>query len=171
MRPGITNDELLAIHLTEPIPRFKSQRRRGSWNRRSATTNLLMSTFTSFAVIGAGDIGKLIVEALVAQKVSVVLFTRPSSTVKKNIPGAKTVVVEYADQKRISQVLTENRVEVIISSVGNEGIPTQRIFADAAKTAGSKLFVPSEYGMPTHGTAGTESLLASKDSFAGQYAI
>lgn len=130
-----------------------------------------MSTFTSFAVIGAGDIGKLIVEALVAQKVSVVLFTRPSSSVKKNITGAKTVVVDYADQEAISRILTENKVEVIVSTIGGEGIPSQRVFADAAKTAGLKLFVPSEYGMPTHGTAGTASLLASKDSFAGRYSI
>lgn len=58
-------------------------------------------------------------------------------------------------------------MEVVISALAYGVLPTQRPLADAAKEADVKLFVPSEYGMPTE--AGKEGHLATKSEFAGEW--
>lgn len=123
-----------------------------------------MSTYKSFAVVGAGPaLGKYIVEALLAQNASVVVFTRPESN--RTFPGAKTVPVDYSDEAAITKHLQENKVEVLVSVVGTEIRKVQGVLADAAKKAGVKLFVPSEFGNPSDGY--TEGLFAQKNDTAG----
>jgi hypothetical protein len=39
----------------------------------------------------------------------------------------------------------------MLSTLGHEGVGIQKPLADAAKLAAVKLFVPSEFGSPTHG--------------------
>ena len=59
-------------------------------------------------------------------------------------------------------------MEVVISTLAYGALPAQRTIADAAKEAGVKLFVPSEYGMPTEG--GKEGHIAIKSEVAGKSA-
>ena len=59
-------------------------------------------------------------------------------------------------------------MEVVISALAFGALPAQRTIADAAKEAGVKLFVPSEYGMPTEG--GKEGVTVIKSGVAGKSA-
>lgn len=61
--------------------------------------------------------------------------------------GAKVVPVDYSDKAALKRALTG--VDVIISMVRQEGLTTQVDMAEVAKEAGVKLFLPSEFGMPT----------------------
>jgi hypothetical protein len=76
--------------------------------------------------------------------------------------------VDYTDVKTLASILQEHNVEVIISALAYGALPAQRSIADAAKEAGIKLFLPSEYGMPTEG--GKDGHLAIKSEFAGKFA-
>ncbi|KAH7921159.1 NAD(P)-binding protein [Leucogyrophana mollusca] len=122
------------------------------------------STFKSFAVVGAGNtIGIPIVHALLSHSVPVVVLTRPSSS--KELPAAATIApVDYFDVGAVSRILKAHKVDVLVSALGFEGFPAQKPLADACKEAGVKLFVPSEFGMPTEG--GTDGMLLSKSQTA-----
>jgi len=124
-----------------------------------------MSKYTSFAVIGAGLIGAPVVEALLAKKVSVVVITREGSKTKTQIPaGAKSASVDLTNVDKVAEILREHKVEVVVSTVGVPGLPTQPILGDASKLAGVKLFVPSEFGYSTIGQK--EGTLGLKQKFA-----
>ncbi|KAJ7121802.1 hypothetical protein C8R43DRAFT_1033493 [Mycena crocata] len=117
-----------------------------------------MSSFTSFAIVGAGRIGRPIATALSTKGLSVVVLSRSDG---KSIGGVKTVVVDTSDAVAVSKALKDHNVEVVISTLGQEGIiSVQRTIAEASQAAGVKLFVPSEFGMPTHGY--TEGLFKVK---------
>ncbi|KAH7905405.1 hypothetical protein BJ138DRAFT_1138287 [Hygrophoropsis aurantiaca] len=90
---------------------------------------------------------------LLAQNASVLILTRPSSTAE--FPsGAKVVHVEYSDESAVASALHENGIEVVAS--------VHRSLW--RRPAGVKLFVPSEFGMPTEGA--TEGHLVHKANFA-----
>jgi hypothetical protein len=110
-----------------------------------------MSVYKSFAVVGAGRLGSGLLSALAAKEnISVILLSRPGST--KTAPSNVQVVpVDYTDVTAVSAVLKEHKVDVILSTLGHEGVGTQKSLADAAKLAAVKLFVPSEFGLPSHG--------------------
>ncbi|KAJ7246109.1 hypothetical protein B0H12DRAFT_1187384 [Mycena haematopus] len=110
-----------------------------------------MSTYKSFAIVGAGGLGKHILSAFAATpNISVILLSRPGST--KSAPsGVQVVQVDYADAAAVSVVLKTHKIDVIISTINAEGAGVQKVLADAAKLASVKLFVPSEFGMPTAG--------------------
>ncbi|KAG9314734.1 hypothetical protein JVU11DRAFT_5543 [Chiua virens] len=123
--------------------------------------------YTSFAVAGAGPtIGARIVQALINRGASVVALARPGSTSTQNslCQGVKLATVDYTDVNSLTSILKENKVEVVISALAFGALPAQRPIAEAAKEAGVKLFVPSEYGMPTEG--GKDGHLVIKSEFA-----
>ncbi|KIJ60112.1 hypothetical protein HYDPIDRAFT_183740 [Hydnomerulius pinastri MD-312] len=123
--------------------------------------------YTSFAVAGAGPtIGGRIAAALVSRGASVVALVRPGSSSAESplLAGAKVAAVDYADVKAVAAVFREHKVEVVVSGLAYGALPAQTPLADAAKEAGVKLFVPSEFGMPTEG--GKEGHLALKSQFA-----
>ncbi|KAH7921161.1 NAD(P)-binding protein [Leucogyrophana mollusca] len=119
------------------------------------------STFKSFAVVGAGNtIGIPIVHALLSHNVPVVVLTRPSSS-SKGLPAAATIApVDYFNVGAVSHILKAHKVDVLVSTLAFEGFPAQKPLADACKEAGVKLFVPSEFGMPTEGA--TDGMLLYK---------
>jgi len=119
-------------------------------------------TYSSFAVVGAGpSIGLKIVSALLETGASVVVLSRAPKDVP---PGAKLVIVDYTSTSSAAQVLKEHGVEVIVSALSFYALEAQGPLAQAAKDAGVKLFVPSEYGMPSEG--GKEGHLLAKSNFA-----
>ncbi|KAF5387861.1 hypothetical protein D9615_000160 [Tricholomella constricta] len=122
-----------------------------------------MSKYSSFAVVGAGFVGLPITKALTRKNASVVVLTRSSSKTDLG-DGVKVAPINYTDIAAIIRVLKENRVEVVISTLGSEGLASQNTIAEAAKAAGVKLFVPSEFGVPTEGS--TEGIFAVKDKSA-----
>jgi len=123
--------------------------------------------YKNIAVIGAGTIGGPIVEALVSEGAVVTVVTRPeSSDVKSFPPGVKTISIGLTDIPALAAAFKEHQIEVVISTVGIPGLPHQKLIADAAKQAGVKLFVPSEFGLPTAGK--TEGKLVAKDQ-VGEY--
>ncbi|KAL5513171.1 hypothetical protein ACEPAH_3569 [Sanghuangporus vaninii] len=112
-----------------------------------------MSGYQSFAVVGAGVIGKYIVDALIEKKdagviSSVAVLSRSANTHKDLASkGAKVVAVDYNSAFSIQSALSG--VDVVISTIGNDNLEVQDNLVLAAKAAGVKLFVPSEFGFPS----------------------
>jgi len=124
-----------------------------------------MSTYTSFAVIGAGSIGTPVIEALIAKGASVVVITRPGSSTASKVPkGAKSASVDLKSATALAEAFRTHNVEVVVSTIGHPGLPDQPTIAEGAKLAGVKLFVPSEFGYSTIGL--TEGELGVKNKFA-----
>ncbi|KAF7341119.1 NmrA domain-containing protein [Mycena venus] len=106
-----------------------------------------MSAYKSFAVVGAGTLGLPVLNALAAaQDVSVILLSRPGSTTKTVSSGVEVIPVDFADAAAVAAVLKKKSL------------------VDAAKLAAVKLFVPSEYGLPTEGH--TDGPLGAKNQIA-----
>jgi len=121
-----------------------------------------MSGYKNFAVIGAGSIGTFIVHQLLTDKASgtindVIVLTRQGS--KPTVgTGAKLVTVDYSNKESVKKALTG--VDVVISTLAMKALDVQPGIAEAAKKAGVKLFVPSEFGGPTEGA--TDGLFGAK---------
>ncbi|TFK47419.1 NAD-P-binding protein [Heliocybe sulcata] len=126
-----------------------------------------MSGFKTIALAGAGNIGKFIAEELLKLKASgtitsVVVLTRGSSSdnlASLEKQGAKIAKVDYSSADSLTSALSG--VDVVISTLGGNALTTQGPLADAAKKAGVKLFVPSEFGVVTEGR--TEGVLSFKN--------
>ncbi|KAJ7777331.1 hypothetical protein B0H16DRAFT_1683984 [Mycena metata] len=123
-----------------------------------------MSAYKSFAVVGGGVVGLPIVNALAAKNVSVILLSRPGSSAKIVPSGVKVVEVDTSDAAAVAAVFKEHKVDVVLSTVTTLAASAQKPLVDGAKEAGVKLFVPSEYGMPTDGH--TEGVLGAKNEIA-----
>lgn len=62
--------------------------------------------------------------------------------------GAEFKNIDYDTEETFKPAF--EGVDVLISTVSTAILLTQREFATAAKVAGVKLFLPSEFGVPTH---------------------
>ncbi|KAF7310461.1 NmrA domain-containing protein [Mycena chlorophos] len=111
------------------------------------------SSYTSFAVLGAGKIGGPIIAGLAAKPtLCVVVLGRPGSKSLEDLPaGVKVAAVDTTDVAAVAAVLKEHEVEVVVSALSTHAITAQEPIAKAAKEASVKLFVPSEFGFPTDG--------------------
>ncbi|KAH7099990.1 NAD(P)-binding protein [Auriculariales sp. MPI-PUGE-AT-0066] len=115
----------------------------------------LQLTYKAFAVAGgAGGIGAMITKALLAQGAEVNVLSRSTSIVVPQ--GATVKKVDYTDAGSLSSAL--QGVQVVVSALSQGGFAYQPALADAAKAAGVQLFVPSEYGSPTHDLPSTSLL-------------
>ncbi|KAJ7659541.1 hypothetical protein DFH06DRAFT_1269108 [Mycena polygramma] len=123
-----------------------------------------MSTYKSFAVVGGGRVGIPIVNALAAQNVSVVLLSRPASASKPVLSGVPVVRVDLTDAAAVAAVFKEHGIDVVLATMTVFAAAAQKAVVQAAKLAAVKLFVPSEYGMPTDGQ--TEGILGDKNKIA-----
>lgn len=110
--------------------------------------------YKSFAIVGAGPhIGIPIVKAFLAIGAPILVIARPTSTntsaLPDDDPNLKVVRADYTSTSEVSAVLRENKVDVLISTVTFVfgGVVVQDVLANAAKEAGVKLFVPSEFGV------------------------
>jgi nucleoside-diphosphate-sugar epimerase len=129
-----------------------------------------MSVYKSFAVVGGGKLGLPILNALAAKGVSVILLSRPGSATKTVPSGVPVVEVDSSDAAAVAAVFKEHKIDVVLATLGAAATAAQKPLVDAAKLAGVKLFVPSEYGFATDGSAETESILTNKDKIAGDSA-
>ncbi|KAG6837993.1 hypothetical protein H0H93_008387 [Arthromyces matolae] len=128
--------------------------------RRKRIKPVGMANYSSFAVVGAGYVELPMIRALLRHKVSVLIL---SHSPRHDLPeGVSTVQVNYTDIASINHALREHRVEVVISTLdAAESLSPQNWIAEASKGAGVKLFLPSEFSMPTVGA--TVNFLAIKD--------
>ena len=135
-----------------------------------------MSGYTNFAVVGAGDIGRYIVEQLLKDKAAgtvkeVVVLTRQVKNSSNNyvtryvlntplavdFQGSKTtfqgdakvIQVDYSNDESIKHALTG--VDVIISTISGKALDVQAEIAAVAKEVNVKLFVPSEFAGVSEG--------------------
>jgi uncharacterized protein YbjT (DUF2867 family) len=84
---------------------------------------------------------------------------------KTTIQGdAKVARVDYSNDESIKRSLTG--VEVVISTISGEALDLQGKIAAAAKEAGVKLFIPSDFGNITEGE--TEGLFGAKANIQSQ---
>ncbi|CAK5266030.1 unnamed protein product [Mycena citricolor] len=112
-----------------------------------------MSSYSSFALVGAGTLGGPVLAALAGQtSAKVILLSRSAS---KTVPANVQVVQvpSYDDVPAVTATLRAHNVEVIVSTLNTAAILAQLPLADAAKQAGVKLFVPSEFGLSTEGAS------------------
>lgn len=139
--------------------------------------------YKNIAVIGAGTIGNPIakvssrsdgylrsklltiayIQALLAEGANVIVVARAESTSAKDLPSEiKVISVTLTDVPALAASFKEHKIEVVVSTVAHSALPHQHFLADAAKQAGVKLFLPSEYGFSTIGVSEGELGLKSK---------
>ncbi|TFY63180.1 hypothetical protein EVG20_g6422 [Dentipellis fragilis] len=118
-----------------------------------ATSHHKMSTFTTFAIAGAGNIGIFIAEEFLKRKTAskarrVLILTRSSGDDGKfkelKNKGAEVVTVDYDKKDSLTAALTG--IDVVLSTLSFIDLGPQSSLAIAAKDVGVKLFAPSEYG-------------------------
>jgi len=127
-----------------------------------------MSGYKNFAIVGAGTLGKYIVQQFQKEKKAgtvndVVVLTRQGSntTVEGDV---KVIPVDYSNPESIKAAVTG--VDVVISTIAGAALDVQRKIAEAAKEAGVKLFIPSEFGGVTEGES--EGLFGQKANIQDQ---
>ncbi|TFY63184.1 hypothetical protein EVG20_g6426 [Dentipellis fragilis] len=118
-----------------------------------------MSDFKTVAVAGVGNVGTDIIEELLEKQSEgrldkIVLLTRSLSSKAAEAfttRGVQVATVDYADEASLLAALTG--VDVVVSTVGHIAVQdgSQATLARAAKEAGVRLFLPSEYGGVTGG--------------------
>jgi uncharacterized protein YbjT (DUF2867 family) len=106
-------------------------------------------------------------QALLSEGANVVVVTRPESSSAKSLPSdVKVVSAGLKDVPALAAAFKEHNIEVVVSTVSMEALADQKFLADAAKQAGVKLFLPSEFGYSTIGQ--TEGELGLKAE-VGEY--
>ncbi|KAH7487769.1 Phenylcoumaran benzylic ether reductase PT1 [Phytophthora ramorum] len=108
-----------------------------------------MSTYTKFAIIGAGGVGGTVADELLKKgdAVSVAILTRDESKPELQafkVRGATLHQVSYDDEEAVTRALAAS--EVVVSTVSPYHMDVQKSVVPAAKAAGIQLFVPAEYG-------------------------
>lgn len=97
-----------------------------------------MSGYTTFAVVGAGNIGSAITEELFKAGSQVRVLSR---TADKKVPeGAEVVAVDYESVDSLANAL--KGVDVVLVTLGNAGVGFQKPVLEASKQAGVKLVAP-----------------------------
>src|SRR6266404_566475 len=144
-----------------------------------------MSGYKNFAIVGAGVLGSFTVRQLLKDKavgtinevvvltrqvclyasVTAALVTRHGQGSKTTVEGdAKVVAVDYSNKESVKEAL--HGVDVVICTISGTAIHLQAGIAAAAKEAGVKLFIPSEFGNISEGE--TEGLIGRKAAIQNQ---
>ncbi|CAN9221821.1 unnamed protein product [Alternaria alternata] len=106
-----------------------------------------MSTVENVVLLGKGLLGSSVLTALVDAGFKVTLLGRPMNR-KDGLPvGAKFAVVDYNSIDSLEAAFRGQ--DAIVSTVGMEAIPGQKLVIDAAIKAGVKRFIPSDFGALT----------------------
>ncbi|ETN09253.1 hypothetical protein PPTG_11707 [Phytophthora nicotianae INRA-310] len=100
-----------------------------------------MSTFTKFAIVGAGGVGSGVAEYLLQAKATVTILTRDDTKVELQAfkeRGVSLVKVNYDNEASLKAALTGN--EVVVCTIHAYHHSIQFAVARAAKAAGLQLF-------------------------------
>ncbi|ORY70031.1 uncharacterized protein BCR38DRAFT_98117 [Pseudomassariella vexata] len=106
-----------------------------------------MSSIKNVAVVGAsGNVGKAIVDALLAADFTVTALTRASSN--STFPsGVAVQKVDYESVDSLKSALQGQ--DAVVSAAATAAIGNQHPIVDAAVATGVKRFIPSEFGVNT----------------------
>lgn len=112
-----------------------------------------MAPIKNVAVIGgSGNVGKAIVQELLAAGFVVTALTRSSSS--STFPdGVKVKKVDYESIDSLKEAFGGQ--DVVVSAIATPAVQGQKTIIDAAIAAGVKRFIPSEFGINTRITGGT----------------
>jgi uncharacterized protein YbjT (DUF2867 family) len=116
-----------------------------------------MSSYSSIALFGAGPaLGDYFVKALAAStSISFIVVTRPESTSSERLPpGTSIVAADLTNLEQLTALFNDHKIDAVISTLGFAGRESQPIIASAAKAAGVRLFVLSDFGFPSLGATG-----------------
>ncbi|KAA1475519.1 NAD-P-binding protein [Dentipellis sp. KUC8613] len=120
-----------------------------------------MSSFKTFAIAGVGNVGVHIAEELLKKQqagvvTDLVILSRSSSkneSAEKLVSqGARIASVDYTSEASLISAL--QGIDVVISTVSHHQLDIQPLLTFAAKEAGVRLFVPSEFGNPSDDAEG-----------------
>ncbi|KAF3400639.1 hypothetical protein DPV78_005408 [Talaromyces pinophilus] len=104
-----------------------------------------MSTIENVTLVGgSGLLGKFVLEKLLASNkfnVQVLQRAGSSSTYAETV---KVVEADFEDPQSLTASLKGQ--DAVVSTVGDKGIPGQKLLIDAAITAGVRRFLPSNFG-------------------------
>lgn len=132
------------------------------------------TSLKNIALVGAGGIGTTILRALVkTKKANVIVLTRASpnpKTLPPDLAAVPIIEADYTDVSAVTAILKSHDIEILISTL-SPAYQVQYDLADAAKASGTvKLFVPSEWGIPSEGAKqrGEDNLIAVKDAVVGK---
>ncbi|KAG1710662.1 hypothetical protein DVH05_013387 [Phytophthora capsici] len=106
-----------------------------------------MSTFTKFAVVGAGGVGSSVVNDLLKANATVTILTRDDTKAELQLlkeQGATLKKVNYDDETSVKAALLGS--EVVVCAIAAQHHTSQFLIARAAKAADIELFVPTEFG-------------------------
>ncbi|TFK47436.1 NAD-P-binding protein [Heliocybe sulcata] len=128
-----------------------------------------MSTMKNFIIAGAGCMGQYVAEEFLklianCEGSNLTILTRSSPSGNAILEklaklGAHIVTVDYRSHESLVSALTD--ADVLISVIGGYEDKADYALADAAKAAGVKLFLPSEWGLYSRGI--TDGIYASHD--------
>jgi len=121
-----------------------------------------MSPIKNVAIIGgSGNVGRPIIEELVAAGFNVTALTRATST--STFPEGVTVKkVDFSSPESLKEAFAGQ--DAVVSAIGSAAVGSQQPIIDAAIAAGVKRYIPSEFGINTRLTPGTTigKILAGK---------
>ncbi|RDW60600.1 hypothetical protein BP6252_11983 [Coleophoma cylindrospora] len=105
----------------------------------------MSSTIKNVAIIGAaGALGSVILDKLIASGQFNVKVLRRSGSKSIVTAGIDIAEVDFTSLDSLKSALAGQ--DAVVSAVGNEGIESQILLADAAASVGVKRFIPSEFG-------------------------
>lgn len=121
-----------------------------------------MSPIKNVAIIGgSGNVGRPILEELVAAGFNVTALTRATST--STFPEGVTVKkVDFGSTESLKEAFAGQ--DAVVSAIATAAVGSQQLIIDAAIAAGVKRYIPSEFGINTRLTPGTTigKILAGK---------
>jgi hypothetical protein len=86
----------------------------------------------------------------------VILLSWPGSAIKTVLSEVPVVEVDSSNAAAVAAAFKEHKIDAVIATLGAAATAAQKPLVDAAKLAGVKLFMPSEYGFATEGSADGE---------------
>ena len=142
----------------------------------SAVSLNRMSTHTNFLILGTGGIGSFIIDEFLRLKESGAIstvkiasrsvrltiyrtncvmtdwLTRSQEATKESHPdwfsrGGELAIIDHSDESTLLAAF--KGVEVVITAIAFEALEKQKGLVKAAKAAGVKLYVPTEYSIPS----------------------
>ncbi|KAH8906427.1 NAD(P)-binding protein [Coniochaeta sp. PMI_546] len=121
-----------------------------------------MSPIKNVAIIGgSGNVGRPILEELVAAGFNVTALTRATST--STFPEGVTVKkVDFGSPESLKEAFAGQ--DAVVSAIATVAVGAQQPIIDAAIAVGVKRYIPSEFGINTRLTPGTTigKILAGK---------
>ncbi|TFB02998.1 Isoflavone reductase-like protein P3 [Trichoderma ghanense] len=106
----------------------------------------MATALKNIALVGAsGNVGKVLLPALLASNFTVTVLRRASSSPSTIPDGVRTVDVDFTSVDSLTAALAGQ--DAVVSTVGSAALGAeQKKLVDAAVAAGVKRFLPSEFG-------------------------